>query len=241
MNNRSSSARQKRWALRGLRPAVPPKIRSGSASRGTMSPSDNNVLTSVYPITGSDALPALSSSAECHPRATTNIAWMNDEIITFLSGVRSKDGIGRISVKLKKTTAQVQDCYNVLARAGLLHGRLDAPHVESSSKALHHSYKVTIKSQPRTSEERKIWDWRRKLRRAFFRRSASHFEPKPLQEEEVDKMHKLFLHMNSALVNPLYIKSTSIIKELNQIKKRDDKFGRKAKTLRNKWANIINN
>ncbi|KAJ7889289.1 hypothetical protein B0H14DRAFT_2691956 [Mycena olivaceomarginata] len=211
MNTRSSSARQKRWGSEGA--------------------------TTGIPITGSDASPALSSSAKCRPRVTTNIAWMNDEIITLLLGMRSKDGIRRISVKLKKTTAQVQDCYNVLARAGLLHGRLDAQHVESSSKAF------TIPTnylQARTLEERKIWDWRRKLRRAFFRRSASHFEPKPLQEEEVDKMHKLFLHMNSALVDPLYIKSTSIIKELNQIKKRDDKFGRKAKTLRNKWANIIN-
>ncbi|KAJ7801967.1 hypothetical protein B0H14DRAFT_3489036 [Mycena olivaceomarginata] len=50
-------------------------------------------------------------------------------------------------------------------------------------------------------------------------------------------MDKLFFEMNSAPVDSLYIKSTSIIKELSQIKKRDDKFGRKARALRNKWAN----
>jgi hypothetical protein len=50
-----------------------------------------------------------------------------------------------------KTTTQVRECYNVLARARLLHGRLDAQHVESASKALGDSYKVTLYSQRKAS------------------------------------------------------------------------------------------
>ncbi|KAJ7896901.1 hypothetical protein B0H13DRAFT_1884871 [Mycena leptocephala] len=96
---------------------------------------------------------------------------------------------------------------------------------------------IGLRANAQTSEERKNWDWCHTLRRAFFRRSGSHFEPKALREEEVDQTHKLFLQMKSAPVNLLYIKSTSIMKELNKIKKRDGEFGRKAKALRNKWAN----
>ncbi|KAJ7709098.1 hypothetical protein B0H14DRAFT_714211 [Mycena olivaceomarginata] len=238
MNTRNSSARQKRCALR---PTVPPrrnKFRFGSASRGTLAASlsgNDTVATS----TGPNASAPLISSAKSRPRVTTNTTWTNGEIITFLSEVSSQEEVGRISVKLeKKTTTQVRECYNVLAWARLLHGRLDAQHVESASKALGDSYKVTLYSQPRTSEEREIWNWRRTLRKAFFRRlSASHFEPKPLPEEEVDKMHKLFLRMKLTPVNTLYIQSTSILKELNRIKKRDDTFGMKAKELCNIWAN----
>ncbi|KAJ7889076.1 hypothetical protein B0H14DRAFT_3127076 [Mycena olivaceomarginata] len=160
--------------------------------------------------------------------------------VLFLSGVHLGDNVRKISVGLKrKTTAQVQDCHSVLTAAGVLYGMLDSHHIESCSKVLHDSYKVGTRSQPRTTEESKIWEWRRTLRTAFFNRTASNYEAKPsVHEQDVEEVHQLFRIMNSTLVSPLYIKSTSILRDLNKIKKRGDDFGHHAQELYNKWVNV---
>ncbi|KAJ7842019.1 hypothetical protein B0H14DRAFT_3140051 [Mycena olivaceomarginata] len=222
---RSSTARARHQEFRGLH-----------TNTSVIRPREASAVTN----TGSDVhFPPLSSSAT--GRATTNTTWANHEIISFLSGVHSGDNVRKISVALKrKTKAQVQDCHSVLTAAGLLYGMLDHHHIESCSKALHDSYKVGNKSQPRTSEESEIWEWRRALRTAFFKRTASNFEAKPsVHEQDVEEVHQLFRIMNSTLVSPLYIKSTSILRDLNKIKHRGDEFGRHAQELYNKWVNVI--
>ncbi|KAJ7870171.1 hypothetical protein B0H14DRAFT_3576030 [Mycena olivaceomarginata] len=205
--------------------------------------------------TSGDHLPPLSSSAT--GIATTNTTWANHEIISFLSGVHLGDNVRKISVGLKrkvrnaqtfsdsssqlhfKTTAQVQDCHSVLTAAGVLYGMLDSHHIESCSKVLHDSYKVGTRSQPRTTEESEIWEWRRTLRTAFFNGTASNYEAKPsVHEQDVEEVHQLFRIMNSTFVSPLYIKSTPILRDLNKIKKRGDEFGRHAQELHNKWVNV---
>ncbi|KAJ7898914.1 hypothetical protein B0H14DRAFT_2556965 [Mycena olivaceomarginata] len=225
MNTRSSSARQKRCAPRGLVPQKRTNIRSRVAPSASLSGNEVHVpvATCVYATAASPTSPAWTSSAKCRPMPTTNTTWAKEDIVMFLLEVaRWKDDVRKISVGLKS-----KDCYKVLTVAGLLHGRLDAQHVESCSKALGDSYKVTIKSQPSSKRELR--------RREEFGTGAELFEGR--SSGEVDTMDKLFFEMNSAPVDSLYIKSTSIIKELSQIKKRDDKFGRKARALRNKWAN----
>ncbi|KAJ7799017.1 hypothetical protein B0H14DRAFT_3156675 [Mycena olivaceomarginata] len=123
---------------------------------------------------------------------------------------------------------QVQDCHSVLTAAGVLYGMLDSHHIESCSKVLHDSYKVGTRSQ----QESKIWEWRRTLRTAFFNRTASNYEAKPsVHEQDVEEVHQLFRIMNSTL-------STSILRDLNKIKKRGDDFGRHAQELYNKWVNV---
>ncbi|KAJ7877082.1 hypothetical protein B0H14DRAFT_2567923 [Mycena olivaceomarginata] len=225
MNTRSSSARQKRCAPRGLVPQKRTNIRSRVAPSASLSGNEVHVpvATCVYATAASPTSPAWTSSAKCRPMPNTNTTWAKEDIVMFLLEVaRWKDDVRKISVGLKS-----KDCYKVLTVAGLLHGRLDAQHVESCSKALGDSYKVTIKSQPSSKRELR--------RREEFGTGAELFEGR--SSGEVDTMDKLFFEMNSAPVDSLYIKSTSIIKKLSQIKKRDDKFGRKARALRNKWAN----
>ncbi|KAJ7506349.1 hypothetical protein B0H11DRAFT_1903730 [Mycena galericulata] len=105
------------------------------------------------------------------------------------------------------------------------------------------AYKVTLKSPSRTPAEERVWEWRRTLRRAFFNRSTStppRFEPKPgLSQEEVTRMNDLFLVMNSVAVHPSLIESTSIIKELRKIQRREDEFSIKAGDLCSKWTNEL--
>ncbi|KAJ7811724.1 hypothetical protein B0H14DRAFT_2606303 [Mycena olivaceomarginata] len=138
------------------------------------------VATSAHRLEASPASPASGSAAV---RPTTNTTWATEDIVTFLLEVgRWKNDVRKISLKMDKTTAQIQDCYNVLAGSGL-NGSLDAQHVQSCSTALRDSYKVTNKNQGKNLEERKIWNWRCTLRRAFFRKLPSNplkFEPKAL-------------------------------------------------------------
>ncbi|KAJ7686454.1 hypothetical protein B0H14DRAFT_2654282 [Mycena olivaceomarginata] len=205
---RSSTARARRQEFRGLH-----------TNTSAIRPREASAVTN----TGSNVhFPPLSSSAT--GRATTNTTWANHEIselsshfldaqgnlisVSFLSGVHLGDNVRKISVALKR-------------------------------KALHDSYKVGTKSQPRTSEESEIWEWRRALRTAFFKKTASNFEAKPsVHEQDVEEVHQLFRIMNSTLVSPLYIKSTSILRDLNKIKHRGDEFGRHAQELYNKWVNV---
>ncbi|KAJ7805987.1 hypothetical protein B0H14DRAFT_3484453 [Mycena olivaceomarginata] len=65
------------------------------------------------------------------------------------------------------------------------------------------------------------------------------FEPKYLNEVEVAEITNLFIEMNSATVTTMVIKSTSIMKILDRIKRRDDEFGIKAKTLYVKWKATV--
>ncbi|KAJ7868225.1 hypothetical protein B0H14DRAFT_2572466 [Mycena olivaceomarginata] len=217
MTTRASSARDKRQAWRESR--LPPKrICPRSTSRNTpaVSPAVSPGATAVFHATGLGDM------------ATTTVQWADDEICTF--GGRRQKNINEIEEKGLKTAFQVQECHNVLARAGLLYDRLDAHHIQSASKVLSEYYKVTIRSPPRTLEEEKIWDWRHKLRKAFFdRKSSSIFAPKALPDAEVAEIRQLFFQMDCAAVNPSLIKENP---------KRDDEFGGKAEVLCAKWETI---
>ncbi|KAJ7923921.1 hypothetical protein B0H13DRAFT_1864400 [Mycena leptocephala] len=179
-------------------------------------------------------------------RATTDIGWLPGEIGTFLSLITFGHNTGwdnsrRISVALKnkvgtaqlhplEMSGQVQNCYDVLAAAGLLGVPLEG-HVERCSKALDDSFKLKIAA--RTPEEKEVWNWRCTLQKTFIKRSTAAnqqatLEPRSLSSDEVEDMSKLFLKMES-------FNSTSIMKVLKVIKDREDEFGIKAKVLYIGW------
>ncbi|KAJ7873016.1 hypothetical protein B0H13DRAFT_2552874 [Mycena leptocephala] len=90
----------------------------------------------------------------------------------------------------------------------------------------------------RTPEEHKVWTWRCVLQKTFIKGSTDHatnMEHQVLSLGEVKAMEKQFLEMESSIISPASIKSTSIMKVLALIKDREDQFGPRARALYLNW------